>query len=161
MKTIKTAFTKLLQQTQPVIVAHAHCDAPCGVYDPAQARVTAEAVLSLTKKILALKKPVPNEGLAHQEYFNTMTRYIMIKEAQAEETKKQLMILWTDYFKPEHLSVAPTLHDTFWKAAKSCSSCKQHVDQKSAEDLLATVHTIHDIFWKTKNRSVTWEPAVQ
>ena len=37
--------------------AEAHCDAPCGIYDPASARIAAEAALSMTKKILDLKAP--------------------------------------------------------------------------------------------------------
>ena len=40
---------------RPSQVASAHCDGPCGVYDPASARIAAEAVLSMAKNSLHLK----------------------------------------------------------------------------------------------------------
>lgn len=134
----------------------AHCDAPCGIYDPASARIAAEAVLSLTKKILDLKKPEPNEGAAHQAYLNTMIRYIAIKEEQAEIAKKELLILWTDYFKPAHLEDYPNLHEIFWKVAKLCSACKVEISREHAEELLDAIKEIHEIFWKTKKKEVAW-----
>ncbi len=140
-------------------IAYAHCDAPCGVYDPASARVAAEAVLSLTKKILDLMKPDPNEGQAHQAYLNTFVRYTSIKEEQAQKAKDELLILWTDYFKAPHLEEYPQLHDIFWKAAKLCSTCKVEVSLEHAEELLEAVHQIHDIFWATKKRKVEWYTA--
>lgn len=137
--------------------AEAHCDGPCGVYDPAQARVSAEAVLTLTKKILELKSPESKE--AEKVYRNTLVRYITIKEQQAQETKEHLLVLWTDYFKPEHVKQFHDLHDIFWKAAKACSSCKQEVSLEHAKELLEHVKKIHEIFWKTKGRDVPWITA--
>ncbi len=146
-----------MMSTLPTVFAH--CDAPCGVYDPASARVPAEAVLQLTKKILELKKPQPNEGAAHQAYLNTFMRYIFIKEQQAELTKKELLILWTDYFKPEHLEKYPGLHDTFWQAAKLCSACKREVSLEHAQELMDAIKNIHQIFWATKGKNVPWVTA--
>ena len=40
--------------TPYVIDAEAHCDGPCGVYDPASARIAGEAVQSMTNKMLTL-----------------------------------------------------------------------------------------------------------
>jgi nickel superoxide dismutase len=137
-------------------VAEAHCDAPCGVYDPASARIAAEAVLSMTKKILDLKAPEGGDAKAAANFHNTMTRYIVVKEEQAQEAKEQLLILWTDYFKPVHLEKYPNLHDTFWKAAKLCSSVKVAVSLAHSYDLMDTVKEIHGIFWATKDRDVPW-----
>ncbi len=137
----------------------AHCDGPCGVYDPASARITAEAVLSMTKKLLALEAPGVNDASAWATYNNTFSRFVAIKEEQAQETKKELLILWTDYFKPEHLDAFPDLHDTFWKASKLCSACKVNIDQGKAEELLAAVEKIHNMFWQSKGRSDTWKTA--
>jgi nickel superoxide dismutase len=137
-------------------VAEAHCDAPCGVYDPASARIAAEAVLSMTKKILDLKAPEGGDAKAAANFHNTMTRYIVVKEEQAQEAKEQLLILWTDYFKPVHLEKYPNLHDTFWKAAKLCSSVKVEVSLEHANELMDTVKEIHGIFWATKDRDVPW-----
>lgn len=139
--------------------AEAHCDGPCGVYDPASARVAAEAVLSLTKKILALTPPSPGDQAAGIAFLNTLTRYVTIKEEQAHLAKKELLILWTDYFKPDHLKDVPNLHEMFWKAAKLCSECKQHVSEQKATELLKAIEEIHGVFWKTKKREVPWVTA--
>lgn len=138
---------------------HAHCDAPCGVYDPASARIAAEAVLSLTKKILALKQPKGHGEDEWKQFHNTLARYIQIKEEQAELTKRELLILWTDYFKPEHLKMFPDLHAKFWDAAKLCSACKQEVSLEHAEGLMEKVKEIHGIFWKIKGKEVEWVTA--
>ncbi len=151
---ILTIFKRL-----PAQKALAHCDGPCGVYDPASARIAAEAVLSMTKKLLALQPPEGNDQSAWTSYNNTFSRFVAVKEEQAQETKEELLILWTDYFKPEHLDTFPDLHDTFWKAAKLCSACKVNVDQGKAEELLSAVEKIHHMFWKSKGRSDSWKTA--
>ncbi len=140
--------------------ADAHCDGPCGVYDPADARIKAEAVLSMTKKILALEHPTdPKNQQAAASYHNSMGRYIAIKEEQAQACKKELLVLWTDFFKPAHLEAQPDLHDIFWKAAKLCSHCKVEVNLPHAEELMATCKKIHEIFWKAKGRDVAYYTA--
>ena len=77
-------------------VAEAHCAGPCGVYDPASARIAAEAVRSMTKKILDLTPPEPGDTQAVASYLNTVGRYVAIKEEQAELAKHELLVLWTD-----------------------------------------------------------------
>jgi len=143
----------------PAPEVHAHCDGPCGVYDPASARVTAEAVVSMTKKITDLEVPSHDDKQAMIAYHNTLSRYIAIKEEQAQKTKEDLLILWTDYFKPVHLEKYPDLHDTFWKAAKLCSACKVEVSTQNAGELMDAVQKIHDIFWETKGRDVSFVKA--
>ena len=143
----------------PAPEVFAHCDGPCGVYDPASARITAEAVVSMTKKIIDLEVPNPSDKAATIAYQNTLSRYIAIKEEQAQKTKKDLLILWTDYFKPVHLEQYPDLHDTFWKAAKLCSACKVEVSAEHAGELLDAVQKIHEMFWATKGRDVSWYKA--
>ncbi|CDN13834.1 Nickel-dependent superoxide dismutase [Richelia intracellularis] len=154
-------FNKLataLKNFFPAPEVHAHCDGPCGVYDPASARITAEAVLSMTKKIMVLE-PAAGDEAATIAYQNTLSRYIAIKEEQAQKTKEDLLILWTDYFKPVHLEQYPDLHDTFWKAAKLCSACKVEVNLQHAQQLMDAVERIHEMFWATKNRDITWYKA--
>lgn len=137
----------LARLLRPSNVAHAHCDGPCGVYDPAGARIAAEAVLSMEKKIAAL-------GDAQDDATkNTRIRFTAIKEQQAELCKKELDIIWHDYFKPEHLEKYPDLHDTFWKAAKLCSKNKTEQDPANGEALMAAVENIHNIYWGSKNRT--------
>ena len=140
-------------------IAEAHCDGPCGVYDPAQARIEAESVLQLTKKILDLKMPDGGDAKASAAYQNTLTRFITIKEQRAEMTKHHLLVLWTDYFKPTHLEKYPELHDLFWKSAKLCSACKQEVSLEHAQELMDNIKQVHEIFWATKDKQVAWYTA--
>ena len=110
-----------------LIEGNAHCDGPCGVYDPASARVAAEAVQSMTKKMNALEANHGGSGGSSAAYINTMSRYAAIKEEEAQKCKDELLVLWTDFFKPQHLESNPDLHDTFWQAAKLCSAACQKV----------------------------------
>ncbi len=131
----------------PVPVAYAHCDGPCGVYDPASARIAAEAALSMSKKLTNLDASGDP---------NSYSRYVAIKEAQSELAKHEVLVLWTDYFKPEHLEKYPDLHKLVWETSKLCSKVKQHVDADAAQRLLENIKKIHEIFWETKDRKVEW-----
>jgi nickel superoxide dismutase len=148
-----------LRATRPALEAEAHCDAPCGVYDPADARIKAEAVLSMTKKILAMTPPEGSDGVAWAGYLNTLSRYVSVKEQQAHACKQELLVLWTDFFKPAHLEATPDLHDIFWKATKLCSACKVEVSLEHAQELMAACKNIHEIFWKAKGRDVAYYTA--
>lgn len=117
---------------------YAHCDLPCGVYDPAQARIEAESVKAIIEKYHA----------SSDEIFKQ--RAIIIKEQRADLVKQHLWILWTDYFKPEHLQKYPQLHELFWKATKSAGEVKKGVDLSVAERLLSEIAEIDKIFWETK-----------
>ena len=150
--TITTRLLRTLDALRPAPVASAHCDGPCGVYDPASARIAAEAVLSMTKKLLDLDM---NADGAH----NTYIRFVAIKEEQAELTKRELNILWHDYFKPEHLEKYPELHTTFWNAAKQASACKTSVSLDAANELMSQIEAIHNMFWASKGRDVPWYTA--
>ena len=136
--------------------AEAHCDGPCGIYDPASARIAAEAVRSMTNKIMGLATPDASDSAAVARFHNTLSRYVAIKEEEAEVAKRQLLILWTDYFKPPHLEKYPELHTMFWEAAKLCSACKVEVSPTHADELMEAIEKIHNIFWATKNREVAW-----
>ena len=152
--TIPGRLLDLLDRVRPAPVAHAHCDGPCGVYDPASARIAAEAVHSMTKKLLDLDLDADRVG-----GLNTFARFVAIKEEEAEKVKRELAILWHDYFKPEHLSDHPDLHTTFWMAIKQASACKTSVSLDAAETLLEMIEQIHHTFWATKGREVPWVRA--
>ena len=138
-----------------MIEAEAHCDGPCGVYDPASARVAGEAVQSMTKKMIALAENHGND-CSSATYLNTMSRYAAIKEEEAQKCKDELLVLWTDFFKPQHLEAIPDLHDTFWNAAKLCSACKVEVSADHAQELMDAIESIHNMFWSAKGREVPW-----
>ena len=41
------SIAKKIKEAYPANTADAHCDGPCGVYDPASVRIAAEAAVSL------------------------------------------------------------------------------------------------------------------
>lgn len=139
----------------------AHCDGPCGVYDPAAARIAAEAAYSMTKKILALKCPEQGDSEGHAKYTNTVARYVFIKEEEASKCKRELLTLWTDYHKPCHLEKYSDLHDLYWKATKTCSFVKQEVSLEHAKELLEYCEQVHKIFWGIQGRDIPFYTALK
>ena len=109
--------------------------------------------------MIDLKCPDVNNSDAMATYLNTMSRYSSIKEEEAQKCKDELLVLWTDYFKPQHLEKYPDLHEVFWNAAKLCSSCKVEVSVQHCSELMEAVEKIHNIFWSTKDRDVAWYTA--
>jgi len=136
--------------------ADAHCDGPCGVYDPASARIAGEAVQSMTKKMVALGDETQDGAKGEAWYLNTMSRYVAIKEEEAQKCKDELLVLWTDYFKPTHLESNPEIHNIFWNAAKLCSACKVEVSVVHCQELMDAIEEIHHMFWATKGKEVPW-----
>jgi len=122
------------------LIADAHCDLPCGVYDPAQARIEAESVLGICKKY------------AENDDAEFRARAILIKEQRSEFVKHHLWVLWTDYFKPPHFEKYPELHQLFNEATKAAgaSGTKGSMDASKAQGLLDQIDKIAGIFWETK-----------
>ena len=112
-------LTRLLK---PTITASAHCDLPCGVYDPEQAR---------------------------------KTRAILIKEERAELAKHHIDVLWSDYFKPEHVQKYPEITELCWKAAKQCSKVKGSLELSDAKTLLEMIDKIADVWTKAGGPQAT------
>ena len=129
---------------------YAHCDIPCGIYDPISAKIAAQTVLKMAVRLEALDL---SGGVTKVEQPNGVARLIRVKEDHAEIVRNELDILWHDYFKPEHLEKYPDLHEVFWNAAKLASTCKQTVSSESAKDLVNSVDKIATIFWETKGVS--------
>src|ERR1043165_5566844 len=131
----------LARLLEPKATAHAHCDLPCGVYDPAQARIEAEPVKMMCQTYADNADP------------EVRPRAIVIKEERSELVKHHLWVLWTDYFKPPHFEKYPQLHQLFNEATKlaGASGTKGGVDAAKADDLLAKIDEISKIFWETKN----------
>lgn len=154
-------FSRAIHAFAPAAVeVSAHCDAPCGVYDPASARIAAEAAFSMTKKILYLKAPEPSDSEAVAKYTNTVARFVLAKEEECRKCKQELLILWTDFHKEAHLEKYPDLHEIYWKATKTCSYVKQEVSITHAEELLKQIEVIHKMFWTLKGRDVPFYTAL-
>jgi nickel superoxide dismutase len=130
-------FAKLFA---PTVDVSAHCDLPCGVYDPAQARIEAESVKAIIAKVADNDDP------------DFRTRAILIKEQRSELVKHHLWVLWTDYFKPPHFEKYPQLHELFNKATKQAGAAggKGKVDPAEGQVLLDQIAEIDKIFWETK-----------
>ena len=124
----------------PRITVHAHCDLPCGVYDPAQARIEAQSVKACMEKY---------HGSDDADF---KARAIGIKEERSHLVKEHLWVLWTDYFKPPHFEKYPELHELFNSATKlaGAAGTKGTVDVAVADELLAKIDRIADIFAETK-----------
>jgi nickel superoxide dismutase len=131
---------------RPARVVHAHCDLPCGVYDPAQARIEAESVAKIQEKY----QDAENEKKPTETVEEFKARALKIKEERADLVKHHLWVLWTDYFKPEHLDKYPDLHEKFWNATKVAADSKKSVDPKQGQELLEAIADIDKIFWETK-----------
>jgi len=136
--TIRTRFTNWLDTTPTHLVVSAHCDLPCGVYDPAQARIEALSVKGCMEKYNASSDA------------DFKVRATLIKEERCELVKHHLWVLWTDYFKVDHLKAFPNLHDLFWMATKSAGEAKKTNDVNVADRLLSEIDAIAEIFWATK-----------
>ncbi|MFN8526135.1 MAG: superoxide dismutase, Ni [Chloroflexota bacterium] len=138
----------------------AHCDIPCGIYDPHAAQIGALTIIRMNQLIEGLALPSSDKA-AMDAYLNTMSRYIAVKEEHARAVENELLIFWTDYFRPEHLEKFPDMHDTFWKTMKLCSAVKQQINMQAAQDLLAGVNKIAGAFWASKNIATASKPSNQ
>ncbi len=123
---------------KPRRVVHAHCDLPCGIYDPAQARIEAESVKACQEKY---------QGSDDQIFKD---RAIFIKEQRANLVKEHLWVLWTDYFNAGHVEKHPQLHNLFWQATKEAGISKKSQDPAQGQKLLDAIAEIDKIFWETK-----------
>ncbi len=148
---IAHALLRTLDRLAPAPVAHAHCDIPCGIYDPHHAQLAAHTVIRMIDLLGQLEHPGPDATLVQKKDFHSkIARYTATKEQHAELYKSEIRILYGDYFKPEHLEQFPTLHDTMWKALKAASKGRQETSLAAAEDMLKLANEIAEAFWKTK-----------
>ncbi len=145
---LKINIFSLLSEILPTQTIHAHCDVPCGIYDPKPAQIAAATVLKMVQKINELPKKNPTV-----QDRNSFVRMVWTKEEHARKCKEELLILWTDYFKKEHTEMFPNLHEIFWNAAKLCSKNKQEVNLEKAQALVKAVDEIAEMFQKAKAAS--------
>lgn len=137
-------FTRMRQRsimfTRPKITVYAHCDLPCGVYDPAQAKIEALSVKACMEKYAASTDP------------DFKARAVTIKEQRSNMVKEHLWVLWTDYFKPNHFEAHPQLHNLFNEATKlaGAAGTKGTTDVAVATKLIEKIDAIAEIFWATK-----------
>lgn len=133
-------FNSVISKFKPSETVFAHCDLPCGVYDPAQAKIEAQSVKACMEKYAASSDA------------DFKARAVSIKEERSELVKHHLWVLWTDYFKPNHFEVYPQLHSLFNEATKlaGAGGSKGSNDVAVAEKLISKIDEIAEIFWATK-----------
>ena len=140
------SILRFVDRLRPPRQVSAHCDLPCGVYDPAQARIEAESVKAIQERYQNADK-MKSAGETVDDY---RSRCLSIKEERANLVKEHLWVLWTDYFKPEHKEKYPQLHDLFWDATKEAGLSKKSQDPAQGQKLLEAIGHIDTIFWETK-----------
>jgi len=142
----------LLLRLLPSNIAYAHCDIPCGIYDPHLAQMAVHTVIRMTNLINDLKASSNEPPFEERKkIISQIARLTRVKEEHAELVKQEVRILWGDYFKEEHLKEYPDLHNLVFKTMKLASKARQEVNIEAASELLDTVQEIAEIFWKTKN----------
>lgn len=138
----------LLAKVLPESTAYAHCDLPCGIYDPHQAQLAAHTVLRITQILQDAHK----EGEDDKKLLHDISRATKIKDEHAEIVKHEVRVIWGDFFKPEHLEQNPHLHELVFSIMKLASKARQEINMDAANELLAKVQEFSEIFWKTKGR---------
>ncbi len=136
---MNSLLVKTIDKIFPPKIVYAHCDIPCGIYDPYTAQVAAHTIIRMTTLLNDQKND------AH-----VIARLTAVKEEHAEIVKHEIAVLWADYFKPEHLKETPDLHDLVFNTLQLASKTKQNVDEAVAVELLQSVQKITAIFWMTK-----------
>lgn len=134
---------RILDRVREPASVHAHCDIPCGIYDPHLMQLGALTVIRMHQLIEGLQ----GEGAP---MWNSFTRYVVVKEEHAELVKREARVIWGDYFKPEHLDKYKDLHDVTWQILKLGGKVRQTIDMQAAQDLLAQTHRFAEIFWDSK-----------
>ncbi len=126
--------------------AQAHCDIPCGIYDPHLAQLSALTVI----RMIDLMTDVFKDHQASLEFFNSMSRYVVVKEEHAELLKKEVRVIFGDYFKKEHVDKYPELPALVHKIFQLGSKVRQTTSRETALELLAAVNRFAEIFWESK-----------
>jgi nickel superoxide dismutase len=153
---------RLLDAVHPPRTVYAHCDIPCGIYDPHEAQVAALTVLRMDQLIGELAAPAadakPEDRAA---YVSKLSRYTAVKEQHSERVKQEVRVIWGDYFTPDHVKQFPQAHEHVWKILKQASKTRQGTNVADAQELLKLVQEFAEIFWQTKGAKTRRQPSLQ
>ena len=131
--------------------AKAHCDVPCGIYDPIVAQINALTVVRMIDLIADLEAKGGDHGTA---YHNSMSRYVSVKEEHAEKAKAEIRVIWGDYIKAQHVEQYPQLHDLVHKIMQLGSKSRQSTDREAAVQFVEAINEFAEIFWATKGVAI-------
>ena len=157
---LTSRMIRAVDRVSPPETAEAHCDIPCGIYDPHLMQIAALTVIRMNQLIDGLEPPHDEKG-QHNAHHNSLTRYVLVKEEHAELVKREARIIWGDYFKPEHVEKYPDLHTVVWNIMKLGGKNRQEVNMDAAQELLAATHRFAEIFWDSKGAKSSKQPSRQ
>ena len=149
MNSLFTILYSLFSHRLPLDTAYAHCDFPCGIYDPHGAQIGALTVIRMIDLMQELESTHQTHDL---EFRNAMIRAVHIKEEHAELVKREIRVIWGDYFKPELAQKYPELSELVHETMRLASKTKQTVERTTARELLEKVNRLAEIFWETKGK---------
>lgn len=144
-------FYKFIQSVDKHLIfpeAKAHCDVPCGIYDPAPAQIDALTVVRMMDLMTALEQ---GEEKGRLEYHNTLSRYISVKEEHAEKAKHEIRVIWGDYIKDAHIEKHPELPGLVHKIMQLGSTSRQTSSREHGIAFVDAINQFAEIFWATKN----------
>src|SRR5256886_17258584 len=94
------SLARLLDRISPARIAYAHCDIPCGIYDPHHAQLAAHTVVRMVDLINQLEKPGPNATAEQRQgYTKKPAGENATKERHSRIAKRELPMLRADSFK--------------------------------------------------------------
>jgi nickel superoxide dismutase len=156
------ALNRLLDAVLPPRAVYAHCDIPCGIYDPHEAQIAALTVIRMDQLIAELAMPPmdakPEDRAA---YASKLARYTAVKESHSERVKSEVRVIWGDFFTPEHAQKFPQVHDLVWKIMKQASKTRQGTNVADAQELLKLVQEFAELFWQAKGAKSHRVPSMQ
>lgn len=159
---IRAAFDRLVDALSPPRAVFAHCDIPCGIYDPHEAQIAALTTVRMDQLIGELAAPAADAKPEDRAtYGSKLARYTAVKEAHAERVKHEIRVIWADYFTPDHVKQYPHAHELTFKILKQASKVRQGTHLADAQELLALVQEFAELFWKTKGAATKRQPSLQ
>ncbi len=155
-------FDRLRDAVHPPRTVYAHCDIPCGIYDPHEAQISALTVIRMDQLIAELAAPAadakPEDRAA---YTSKLARYTAVKESHSERVKSEVRVIWGDYITADHVKQFPQIHDLTFRILKQASKARQGTNLADAQDLLKLVQEFADLFWQTKGAKTRRIPSMQ
>lgn len=153
---------RLLDAVVPPRAVYAHCDIPCGIYDPTDAQLSALTILRMDQLLAELVPPAMDAKPEDRTlYVSKVARYTTVKEQHAERLKNDVRVIWGDFFTPDHAKQFPQIHELTWKIMKQASKARQGSGAADAQELLKLVQEFSEIFWQAKGAKPHRVPSMQ
>ncbi len=152
----------LVDAVAPPEAVEAHCDIPCGIYDPHEAQIAALTVLRMDQLIAEAPAPAVDAKAEERAAFaSKVARYTLVKEQHAERVKHEVRVIWGDYVTPELAQKHPQLGELSVKILKQASKGRQGTGVADAQELVKLVQEFAEVFWQTKGAKTRRQPSLQ